>query len=99
MNDNERIRHALAGVEDPEIGHSIVALGLVDRIEVEPGQVHVTLIATSATCPMADVLVEQAADAVRRACPPNTEVDVEIDWEQAWTPERMDAALRRSFGW
>ena len=99
MNETERIRQALALVNDPEIGHSIVELGLVDRIEVAPGHVQVTLVPTSVTCPMADLLVDRAAMAVREASPPATEVEVALDWEQQWSPERMSEALRRSFGW
>jgi metal-sulfur cluster biosynthetic enzyme len=95
----QRIRQALALVNDPEIGHSIVELGLVDRIDVEPGRVQVTLVPTSVTCPMADLLVERAEAAVREVSPPATEVAVEMDWEQQWSPERMSEALRRSFGW
>ncbi len=95
----QRIRQSLAKVADPEIGHSIVALGLVDRVEITPGQVHVTLVPTSATCPMADLLIELATAAVEQACPPATEVIVEIDWDQTWTHERMSPALRLQFGW
>lgn len=99
MNETDRIRQALALVNDPEIGHSIVELGLVDRIDVAPGRVQVTLVPTSVTCPMADLLVDRAAMAVREVSPPATEVAVEMDWQQCWSPERMSESLRRSFGW
>lgn len=94
-----RVRQALATVYDPEIGHSITDLGLVDQIDIGPGRVAVTLVPTSATCPMADLIIEHAVSAVRAVCPPATEVEVDMDWGQTWTPERMTEDLRRSFGW
>ena len=95
----DQVRWALSTVYDPEVGHSITALGLIDRIDLQPGALHVTLVPTSATCPMADLIIEHAESALRAVCPPNTKVSVEMDWEQTWSPERMDEDLRRSFGW
>jgi metal-sulfur cluster biosynthetic enzyme len=95
----EQVRRALSTVYDPEVGHSITALGLIDRIDLQPGRLHVTLVPTSATCPMADLILEHAESALRAVCAPNTEMSVEMDWNQTWTPERMDEDLRRSFGW
>lgn len=63
----EQVRAALGEVLDPEIGESIVDLGLVERIEVRAGRVEVLLVPTSATCPMAELLVEDATAAVQRA--------------------------------
>ena len=97
--DEDTLRQALARVADPEIGHSIVALGLVDRIDIAPGQVRVTLIPTSATCPMSELMIEEAEQAVRAVCPPATQGEVLIDGDRQWTPERMAEPLRRSFGW
>jgi metal-sulfur cluster biosynthetic enzyme len=96
--EQQRIVAALRDVHDPEIGENIVDLGLVERIDVRPWQVLVTLVPTSATCPLADVLVEQATQAVQMLYPA-TEVCVEIDWNAQWTPQRMSEPLRQAFGW
>jgi metal-sulfur cluster biosynthetic enzyme len=93
------VREALQSVLDPEIGESIVDLGLVLRIEITPARVQVVLIPTSATCPMSELLLEDATDAVHRACPAGTAVEVVLDWETTWGPERLSPALKSSFGW
>lgn len=90
---------ALASVDDPEMGENLVDLGVVGRVELDGGCVHVHLIPTSATCPMADVMLEDAMAAVQRACPPGTEVDVRMNWDTEWSPERLAPALRERFGW
>ena len=96
---DDSIRTALREVLDPELGESIVDLGLVQRIGIEPGFVRVVLIPTSATCPMSEVLLEDAADAVRQACPAGTHVEVELDWDTRWEPQRMSPELKVRFGW
>lgn len=90
---------ALATVDDPEMGENLVDLGVVGRVDVAGGRVSVRLIPTSATCPMADLMVDDALSAVQRACPPGTAVDVQMDWDSAWSPERLAPALRERFGW
>lgn len=97
---NERIRKALRAVLDPEIGESIVELGLVERIEMTaPDRVDVVLIPTSATCPMADVLIEDATAAVQRVLPAGMAVEVRMDFGVAWSPARMSPLLQLRFGW
>lgn len=97
--DEAGVRDALQQVLDPEIGESIVDLGLVQTIEIAPGQVRVTLIPTSATCPMSELLLEDATDAVQRACPEGTLVDVVLDWDTPWEPHRLHPSLKARFGW
>jgi metal-sulfur cluster biosynthetic enzyme len=100
--DSETLREALRQVADPELGHSIVELGLVECIDVQDGsplQVRVTLVPTSATCPMTDLLVEDARAALQAACPPGSEIEVALDWQTEWTPDRLSPALRTRFGW
>lgn len=90
---------ALAGVDDPEMGENLVDLGVIGGVDVGTARVTVRLIPTSATCPMADVMVDDAHDAVQRACPTDTTVDVFMDWDTEWTPDRLAPALRERFGW
>jgi metal-sulfur cluster biosynthetic enzyme len=96
---DDDIRQALRDVLDPEVGESIVDLGLVHAVEIDARRVRVVLIPTSATCPMSEVLLEDATDAVRRVCPVGTAVEVELDWDTPWEPHRMSPELRLRFGW
>ena len=99
MELQETVMAALATVDDPEMGENLVDLGVVGEVVVDGGRVSVSLIPTSATCPMADVMLDDALTAVQRACPPGTDVDVQMDWDTVWSPERLAPALRERFGW
>lgn len=101
MNDNLQAaaRRALAEVQDPEIGENLVDLGVVAEVALHGQVLQVTLIPTSATCPMADVMLDDATVAVQRVCPPEIEVQVVMDWDTEWSPDRMAPALRERFGW
>jgi metal-sulfur cluster biosynthetic enzyme len=90
---------ALASVMDPEMGENLVDLGLVGEVVVDDHRVSVRLIPTSATCPMADLMVDEARTAVQRACPSGTEIDVQMDWNTSWSPDRLAPTLRERFGW
>ena len=97
--DESEVRQALQAVEDPEAGMSVVDLGLVYGIEVEPGKVRVAMTMTSPACPAAAYLVDEAAAAIRAVAPADADVQVELVWEPPWTPERMSAEAKQRFGW
>ena len=48
----EQIQTALTGVMDPELGRNIVELGMVREIQVDQGNVSITIALTVAGCPM-----------------------------------------------
>ena len=98
MNEDD-VRRALHTVEDPEAGMSVLDLGLVYGIELEPGRVRVAITMTSPACPAASNVVEEAAAAIRAAAPAGTDVQVELVWEPPWTPERMTEEARSGYGW
>lgn len=97
--DIDTLRAALHTVPDPELAESIVDLGLVKHIGIGDRRVDVVLIPTSATCPMGDLLIEDATAALRAACPPGWAVAVSFDWDTPWHPGRMSPALQLRFGW
>ena len=99
LPDDDAVREALRGVEDPEAGMNIVDLGLVYDVRVDDGGVAVELTMTSAACPMADMIVEQARDAVEAIVPDGVRVAVDLVWDPPWTPERMSGIAKEHFGW
>ena len=99
MPDDDAVREALRQVDDPEAGMNIVDLGLVYRVDVTPDAVHVDVTMTTAACPMADMIVEQARDVIRAIVPVGNVVDVELVWDPPWTPDKMTAIAKEHFGW
>jgi metal-sulfur cluster biosynthetic enzyme len=98
--DEDAVREALRRVDDPEAGMNIVDLGLVYDVAVTAdGSVSIDLTMTTAACPMADLIVDQARDAVSAVVPQGTRVDVHLVWDPPWTPERMTGFAREHFGW
>jgi metal-sulfur cluster biosynthetic enzyme len=93
------VREALKAVEDPEAGMSIVDLGLVYAIDIEPARVRVRMTMTSPACPVGPYLVDEAAAAIRAVAPEGTDVQIDLVWEPPWTPERMSAEAQSRFGW
>lgn len=79
---------ALATVLDPELGMSIVDLGLVYDVAVRPGAVAITMTLTAPGCPIHDVMPDWVRAAVRRV-PGVEHVDVTLTFDPPWTPARI----------
>jgi metal-sulfur cluster biosynthetic enzyme len=54
----EAVREALRSVEEPEVGTSIVELGLVYRIDVAPERVHIAVTMTTPACPTGELITD-----------------------------------------
>jgi len=88
MPGPERVTEALREVLDPELGMSVVDLGLIYGIEIDGGKVAITMTLTAPGCPIHDTMAEW----VRRAAlkvPGVSEVTVAITFDPPWTPERI----------
>lgn len=93
----ERVQDALRPVLDPELGLSIVDLGLVGRVAVEEGSISVELLTTTPACPMRETMHDDALAALRRAFPAGA-IEIAASREP-WTPDRMSETARRALGW
>lgn len=90
----EQVTAALRAVFDPEMGMSIVDLGLVYRIDVDERLVRITMTLTSPGCPLHDAMAEWVREVVERI--PGVEgAMVVLTFEPPWTPDRMSRAARR----
>ncbi len=54
---------------------------------------------TTAACPMADMIVDNARRVIAAIVPPGTSIDVELVWDPPWTPDKMTGIARDHFGW
>lgn len=87
------VRARLASVRDPEIPTvSIVDLGLVDRIDLSDGTIHVELLPTFVGCPALDAIKAAVESALAGLDRP---VDVRFTYRVPWTSERISGEGRR----
>jgi metal-sulfur cluster biosynthetic enzyme len=89
--DRDRVMAALRDVFDPELGMSIVDLGLVYAVEIDGARVRVTMTLTTEGCPLHDSMIEWVRRAVG-AIPGVDDVDVTITFDPPWTPDRIAPA-------
>jgi metal-sulfur cluster biosynthetic enzyme len=96
--DVDAIRDLLRQVKDPELGLSIMDLGLVYDVNVDNGDVHVRMTLTSPGCPAGGEIMSDAQAAVQ-ALDGVGNVEIELVWEPFWTPERIDPKVRALMGY
>ncbi len=89
MANEDDIRTAMKQVEDPELGVTVVDLGLLYGVNVaDDGKVVLDMTLTSMGCP----LTEQILGDARAALEPLdgvSEVDVTWVWDPPWSPDSM----------
>jgi metal-sulfur cluster biosynthetic enzyme len=85
----EKVFEALRPVSDPEIGLSILDLGLVYGVAVnqDEGAVTVTMTLTSQMCPAGPEILGATEMAARRV-PGVEKAVVELVWEPVWDPKK-----------
>ena len=82
---------ALETVFDPELGMSILALGLVYDVTITGRTVRVTMTLTAPGCPLHGVMTDWVRAALLRV-PGVDRVDVVVTFDPPWTPDRMRSA-------
>jgi metal-sulfur cluster biosynthetic enzyme len=93
----DKIREALKKVIDPELGVSIVDLGLIYDVRYEKGEAEVEMTLTSPGCPLAPVIDKKIRDAVKDV-PEVKKLTVELVWDPPWSKELMSDELKAEFG-
>ena len=80
------IRSALETVMDPEINLSVIDLGLVREVLIQPGKTLIRMLLTTPFCPYAPQLMEDVKLATRSVVDQEVEVEILPD---PWSPEMM----------
>ncbi|MFZ3580265.1 metal-sulfur cluster assembly factor [Virgibacillus sp. DJP39] len=92
------IEKSLFEVIDPELGVNIMDLGLIYGVEVgTDNDVKINMTLTTPGCPMHDSITMgvkhqlEQLDAIG-------EIDVNLIWEPAWTPDKMSDSAKEMLG-
>jgi metal-sulfur cluster biosynthetic enzyme len=89
MNLKEKVIEALKTVYDPELNINVVDLGLIYNVEVtEEADVEVTMTLTTPGCPLHDSITRGVQYSIQ-GIEETKNVEVNLVWEPAWSPEKM----------
>jgi metal-sulfur cluster biosynthetic enzyme len=97
MATEKDVRRALRKVKDPELNLDLVVLGLVYDIDMQGTHVKATMSLTSPFCPVAGQILDEAKAAIEGVEGVES-AEVELTFDPAWTPERIDPLIRSSLG-
>jgi metal-sulfur cluster biosynthetic enzyme len=88
----------LRGTLDPEVGISIVDMGLIYGIKIDSGNnVELKITMTSQMCPVANIILSDVQ--VRLESLPGVgKVKIDLVWDPPWSPEMMTDEYRLSLG-
>lgn len=97
MMVEDKIREALRKVMDPELGVSIVDLGLIYDIRYEAGEAEVEMTLTSPGCPLAPIIDKKVREALA-GVPEIEHLEIELVWDPPWSKELISDELRAELG-
>jgi len=91
----KKIREALRRVLDPEIGLSIVQLGLVREVTIAEEGILLRMVLTTPFCPYGPALIEMARSRVEEALGLKTRVKLA---PEIWRPSMMEGGAGEAWG-
>ncbi|WP_461242913.1 metal-sulfur cluster assembly factor [Secundilactobacillus muriivasis] len=94
----DRMIDALQSVIDPELGVDLVNLGLIYGMSLTDGVATVRMTLTTMGCPITQVLSNMIESALEKL-PEIDSVKIDLEWEPAWTPQRMSRYARMALGY
>jgi metal-sulfur cluster biosynthetic enzyme len=91
LPSEDEVRNALKSVYDPEIGISILDLGLVYGVQVDEDSKNVIIDMTLTTpaCPLGPVIKTQAHAVLTNGFPAVNDVVINLVWTPRWDPRIM----------
>jgi len=93
------IEKVLRGISDPEVGVSLVDLGLIYGVSVDKksGKVTIRMTLTTVGCPLFDLITKPVKEQVGKLKGVK-DVDIELTFDPPWTPDRMSKKAKAQLG-
>ncbi|MDH6354011.1 FeS assembly SUF system protein [Dysgonomonas sp. PH5-45] len=97
LSIEENIVRMLKTVYDPEIPVNIYDLGLIYNVEVDEGNVTITMTLTAPNCPAADFILEDVRLRVE-SIPEVKNVIVNLTFEPEWNKDMLSEEAKLELG-
>jgi len=92
------VKKQLATVLDPELGISIVDLGLIYKIEVKENKVKILMTLTTIGCPLFSLIEKEIKNKLIELGSKEEDIVLELIFDPPWSIERMSKKARALLG-
>ncbi len=96
LNKNA-VMKKLEEVKDPEMGISIVALGLIYGVKIDKGLVIIDMTLTSPACPIGPLIMESVEESAKKISGVKG-VTINLVWEPTWSTDMMSEEAKTELG-
>jgi metal-sulfur cluster biosynthetic enzyme len=93
---NEEVLIVLKIIQDPELGVSIVDLGLIYSAEILEESIDITMTFTTPSCPFATSIIQQIEELVESTF--NKEARITITFDPHWNLDRVSESVKLEIG-
>jgi len=93
----EKIFDELRPILDPDLGISIIDMGLIYKAKINGDHVDVEMTLTSIGCPYGPYLISEVTETVKNIDSIKT-VNVELVWEPPWSIENLSDEVKLDIG-
>ena len=98
MITQQEVMKALEAVIDPELGLTIVELGLIYDVQInERNEVSVKMTLSARGCPLHTSITNGVENVIKRMEGVNG-IRVEVVWDPPWTPDRIAPETKKRMG-
>ncbi|MGC9079160.1 MAG: metal-sulfur cluster assembly factor [Nanopusillaceae archaeon] len=97
MVSEEMIKERLKEVIDPEIGYDIISLGEIEEIKIKNNEIYIKFLPTTPLCPFIPAILEGIKEKLQDLAN-EYKINIEIDFENQWSIERVDPGIRKELG-
>lgn len=95
----QKIDDVLQDIYDPELHVDIFSLGLIYEVtNPKNNTIHVLMTLTFPGCPYGPNIVEEVKTRLKEEVDNVEEVDVDVTFDPAWSPDKIDPDIRAAIG-
>ena len=92
------VKKQLEKVLDPELGISIVDLGLIYKIEIKNNTVKILMTLTTIGCPLFSLIEKEMKDKLKELGFKEENISLELTFDPPWSIERMSEKAKVLLG-
>jgi len=96
--NEKKVLKALEKVMDPEIGISIVDLGLIYKVKVNKNKVHITMTLTTIGCPLVSFIQDEMLTQLGKIGFNKNSVFIEVTFDPPWSIDKVSEKGKVNLG-